>query len=62
MIAVEPPQTLYNQPATHFAMPLYLRPDTEVEPQVILELCGILSIQSALSINATDGAPYQAAG
>ncbi len=38
MTAVEPPQTLYNQPATHFAMPLYLRPDTEVEPQVILEL------------------------
>jgi len=38
MTAVEPPQTLYNQPATHFAMPLYLRSDTEVEPQVILEL------------------------
>jgi hypothetical protein len=35
---VEEPQTLYNQPATHLTLPIYLRTDTEVEPQVILEL------------------------
>jgi TseV toxin immunity protein TsiV len=36
---VEAPQLLYNQSATHLAMPLYLRPDTEVQPQLIGDLC-----------------------
>lgn len=33
-----PPQTLYNQSATSFALPLYLREKTEVEGRLILEL------------------------
>jgi hypothetical protein len=35
---VEAPHILYNQPATHLTLPLYLRPETEVEPQLIGEL------------------------
>ena len=35
---MEAPHTLYNQLATHFAMPLYLRSDTEVEPPLIADL------------------------
>ena len=38
---MEPPQTLYNQSATHFAMPLYLRTDTEVERRLIADLAEI---------------------
>ena len=33
-----PPQTLYNQSATGFALPLYLREKTEVEGRLILDL------------------------
>jgi hypothetical protein len=35
---VEEPQTLYDQSATQFSMPLYLRRETEVEPQLIADL------------------------
>ncbi len=35
---MEAPHTLYNQLATHFAMPLYLRSDTEVDPPLIADL------------------------
>jgi len=35
---VEPAQTLYNQTATHFTLPLFVRKDTEVEGRVIADL------------------------
>lgn len=35
---MEPPQPVYGQSATHFALPLYLRGDTEVEGRLILDL------------------------
>jgi hypothetical protein len=38
---VEDPHILYNQSATHLALCLYLRRDTEVEPQLIAELADV---------------------
>jgi hypothetical protein len=38
---VEPAQTFYNQPATHFALPLYLRKETEVKGRLIADLAEI---------------------
>jgi hypothetical protein len=35
---VEPAQTFYNQPATHFRLPLFLRGTTEVDGRLIVEL------------------------
>jgi hypothetical protein len=35
---VEPAQTFYNQPATHFRLPLFLRSTTEVDGRLIVEL------------------------
>jgi len=35
---MEPPQPIYNQSATHFALPLYLRGKTEVDGQLIADL------------------------
>jgi hypothetical protein len=35
---VEPAQTFYNQPATHFRLPLFLRGTTEIEGRLIVEL------------------------
>jgi hypothetical protein len=35
---VEAPQTLYNQSATHFALPLYVRKETEVDGRLIADL------------------------
>ena len=35
---MEPPQTLYKQSATHFALPLYLRKETEVNGRLIADL------------------------
>ncbi len=35
---MEAPQPLYNQSATHFALPLYVRKDTEVEGRFIADL------------------------
>ena len=35
---MEAPQTLYNQSATHFALPLYLRSETTVEGRLIADL------------------------
>ena len=35
---MESPQSLYNQSATHFALPLYVRTETEVEGRFILDL------------------------
>ena len=38
---MEGPQTLYNQSATHFALPLYLRGKTEVNGALIGELADL---------------------
>jgi hypothetical protein len=35
---VEPPQLVYKQSATHLALPLYLRPDMEVDGRFIVDL------------------------
>jgi hypothetical protein len=35
---VEEPHILYNQSATHLTLPVYLRPDTQVEPRLIADL------------------------
>jgi hypothetical protein len=35
---MEPPQTLYGQTVTHFALPLYLRHETEVGGELIVEI------------------------
>jgi hypothetical protein len=35
---VEPAQTFYNQPATHFRLPLFLRGTTDVDGRLIVEL------------------------
>ncbi len=35
---MEPAQTFYNQSATHFTLPLFVRGDTEVEGRLIADL------------------------
>lgn len=35
---MEPPQPIYNQSATHFALALYLRGQTEVDGRLIADL------------------------
>jgi hypothetical protein len=35
---MEPPQQLYNQSATHFALPIFIRPDAEIDGQLVIEL------------------------
>ena len=35
---MEPAQTFYNQSATHFTLPLYLRPETQVEGRLVADL------------------------
>ncbi len=38
---MESPQSLYNQSATHFALPLYVRKETEVEGRLIVDLAEV---------------------
>jgi hypothetical protein len=38
---MEPPQTLYNQAATHFVLRHFLEPDSHVEGQLVVELATI---------------------
>jgi hypothetical protein len=35
---MEPAQTLYNQSATHFSLPIFIRSDAEVNGQLMIEL------------------------
>src|SRR3970040_1464540 len=38
---MEPPQTLYGQAATHFRLHFFLRPDTEVQGGLVVELANM---------------------
>lgn len=35
---MEPAQPLYNQTATHFTLPIFIRPDAEVDGHLVVEL------------------------
>ena len=35
---MEPAQPLYNQTATHFTLPIFIRPDAEVNSHLVVEL------------------------